>query len=183
MHKLSAPLFMKLAIVIVVAVLVHGPSAYACTIQGCIPQGQCEALVKDFSFLQGCTAWKAVNGATKTTSGGGYALLNPTTGAVYQDIVVPTGYDFAEMSIFLGGVTGTPGTEFYRVVITTPQSSLLEYVDVFWPGDNPSGRYDYSVGYYAGQTIRVRVSRIQGTAPGDTVLKVDALEMWALYNY
>lgn len=181
MHKLSKPLFMKLAIAIVLAVLVQVPSASACSIQGCVG-GICEALVQDFSFLQGCNAWKAVNGATKTTSGGGYALLTPTTGAVYQDIAVPTGYDFASMSVWLGGVTGTPGTEFYRIVITTPQSTLLEYVDVLWPGDNPTGRFDYDIGYYAGQTIRVRVSRIQGTAPGTTVLKVDALEMWALAN-
>ena len=182
MNKLSASLFGKIAIAIVVVMGLLAPSAYAsCNIQMCPGPYSCLALVQDFSLSGGCTAWKAVNGATKTTSDGGYALLNPTTGALYQDIEVPAeGFNTAELSIWLGGVTGTPGTEFYRLVITTPSASLLEYVDIFWPGDNPTGRYDYPIGYYAGQTIRVRISRIQGTAPGNSVLRVDALETWVL---
>lgn len=183
MYKLSASLFGKTAIAVVIAVGLLAPSAYAsCNTQMC-PGGPypCLALFQDFSLSGGCSAWKAVNGATKTTSDGGYALLTPTTGALYQDIVVPAeGFNTAELSIWLGGVTGTPGTEYYRLLISTTSSSLLEYVDIFWPGDNPTGRYDYPIGLYAGQTIRVRISRIQGTAPGTSVLRVDAMESWVL---
>ncbi len=183
MNKLSASLIGKTAIAIVIAVGLLAPSAYAsCNTQMCPGGGYpCLALFQDFSLSGGCSAWKAVNGASITTSGGGYALLTPTTGALYQDIVVPAeGFNTTSLSIWLGGVTGTPGTEFYRLLISTTSSSLLEYVDVFWPGDNPTGRYDYDITHYAGQTIRVRISRIQGTAPGNTVLRVDAIEAWVL---
>ena len=186
MQKWSIAPVMKFAIAIVIAVLVHQPAAFAaCNQEGCIGPGCVEALVYDYTFTQGCTKWKPVNGATITTGDGGYASLTPTTGAVYQDLVVPPDWPSGhmEMAVWIRDITGTPGTEFYRVVVTTPQGSLLEYVDVFWPADNPTGRYDfYLSGHYSGQTIRVRVSRVQGSSPGNTVMRLDGVEAWLYEN-
>lgn len=180
MQKLAGSLIFKFATVIVIAVLANAPAAYACSQQGCVAPCNYEALMYDHSFTQGCNKWKTANGATITTSGGGYASLTPTSGGVYQDLVVGS-YSSMELTIFIGGVTGTPGSEFYRLVITNTSGYPLQYVDIFWPGDNPSGRYDYSLNNFSGQTIRVRIQRVQGSAPGTTTMTVDSMEVWGFF--
>ncbi len=177
MHRSA---FMKLIAVLIAAILVHAPSALgACNRQSCIGPCSYDPLVYNHTFNQVCDKWKTSGGVTITTTGGGYATI--PSGTLYQDVLVSgstSSYSSLSMTIWISSISGSsPGTERFRLAILTTGGSILETVDVFWPSDS-AGQYDYDISNYSGQTIRVQVTRLDGSAPGNTTMVVDALEVW-----
>lgn len=168
----------KFVAAVMAAFLVYSPSLYACTRQGCVSPCISQPLVYDYTFDEGCSYWITTGSSTVDTSNGGSVTIDE--GAAYQEISVGS-YSSMALSIEIAGIYGNGGTERYRLLIQSSSGATLETVDVFWPADNPSGRYDYDISNYSNTTIRVYVGRFPGTDPGDTTMVVNWIEMWGRY--
>ena len=164
----------KLVAVIVAAVLVHAPAVYACAVQGCVSPCVSHPQLYDYSFDSGC-AWVTTGSSSTSTSGGGTATVD--NGSVYQDIAVGS-YTSFHLAIDIDGIYGNASSERYRLTIKNTSGVDLEVIDIFWPADNPSGRYDYDIGNYSNSTIRVSIGRLGGIDPGDSVMVVNWIELW-----
>ena len=164
----------KLVAVLLVATLAT-PQAFACTqccnvySPCCIPQ-----VLYDNNFDEAC-AW-VFTGAASVVSGS--AQLDGI-GTVYQDVSIASGATDADLRIDLDVVPGVdPGTERLLIEVLNTSGVLLDTVDVL-ENNSADGPYDYPLGDYNGQTIRIRIREAMLPDPGDTVFRIDGVYLWA----
>jgi hypothetical protein len=160
----------KLAAVLVAAVLVHQPAAYACTRTQPVSPPVSFAQVYDSSFIEGCNLWVTTGNSSVSY---GYATID--SGSLEQEFSVGS-YTSFRLGINIDGIYGNAGSERYRLTIIS--GSTTELVDVFWPYESPSGTYYYDVNNYSNSTITIRIGTLPGTDPGDSSLVVNWIELW-----
>ena len=102
----------------------------------------------------------------------------PSVGTVYQDVSIPSGYTNADMSFYLDVVPGVDqGTERLYVEVLNTSGTLLDTLDVL-EANSADNRYDYPLGNYSGQSIRIRFRVAVLPDPGDTVFRIDGAYLW-----
>lgn len=167
----------KFVIVVLVALLVHAPAAYPCTLVAGAGPPLSEALVYDYHFDEACPYWIETDYAYID----GDAAVFSAFGSVYQEVVVDTAYSSYGLSLDVTITSDYPGTERLRVEIVNTSGTVLETVDVF-SGNDASGRYDFTIGDYDNQTIRLRLRRPPvGLHGGDTVFSVNWICIWGRF--
>ena len=164
----------KLLVCLLVATLATAPQAFACT-QCCNVYSPPVApqILYDNYFDEECQ-WVYTGSASYTS---GSAEL-PGIGTVYQDVSIPSGYTNADLRIDLDVVPGVDqGTERLYVEVLNTSGTLLDTVDVL-EANTADNYYDYPLGNYSGQSIRIRFRVAVLPDPGDTVVRSDGAYLW-----
>lgn len=164
----------KLVVCLLVATLASAPQAFACS-QCCNIYSPYVApqILYDNYFDEECE-W--VYGGSASYTNGSAEI--PSVGSVYQEVTIPSGYTHADLSFNLDVVPGVDdGTERLLVEVLNSGGSLLDTLDVLESG-SADGRYDYQLGNYGGQTIRIRFRVVVMPDPGDTVFRIDGAFLW-----
>ena len=169
-----------------VAVVVFSGQAFAqCTQAGCTV-GPCVSfnLLTDPSFENGCTNWKYNSGAQLVrfnNEWSGHLDKNAASGRVYQDFTVSNAsytYSSFEVMFVLEVEKCSVGGETLYVELRRPSdNALLETVAVLPASTTSSGTYEYFVGNYNGQAVRLAFRQVGGT--GDTEFRIRNAAFWA----
>ena len=165
----------KLMVCLVVATLATAPQALACS-QCCQVYSPCcwPQVLYDNNFDESC-AWVFTGSASVVN---GSAQLDGI-GTVYQQVAVASGATHLDLRIDLDVVPGVDqGTERIYIEVLDGSGSLLDTVDVL-EADSADGPYDYQLGDYSGDTIRIRIREAMLPDPGDTIFRIDGVYLWA----
>jgi hypothetical protein len=153
-----------------------------CTPGGCVV-GPCISsdLMIDPSFDTGCTNWKYQYSAQRVrfnNEWSGQVDHNSPSGRIYQDVAFNVGNSPYEMIFQLEVEKCSPGAEtLYVEIHRVSDNALLETVAVLPATTTSSGTFDYYIGNYNGQTVRVMFRQVGGT--GDTEFRIRWVNLWA----
>lgn len=165
----------RFSVVVLLAILAT-PAAYAsCTLLG-PGSPPSYAQVYDYSFDDSnCSAW-VDSGLADAGNGEGY-FESYGPGTIYQDVVIGSAYTSYSLSFDVTMSGSSPGNERLRVEICNTSGTVLETVEIL-SGSDADGRYDFNIGDYDNQTIRLRLRRLSTSGEGDTVFSVHWINIW-----
>jgi hypothetical protein len=176
---------MKFAAALLIAIIATSPMYATCGPSQC-PTSLCLAeLVYDEYFNDNC-AWVFTNNSSREYVNGGWVGQLDGLGRVYQDIVVPSGYQSKTMTFtfWLNIANASAGTERLNVIIYDG-NGIAHTVDTVYPNAG-SGRHDYVIDNFSlpsqNQTIELSFEYVRGTNPLGTVFNVESAHMWIM-NY
>lgn len=164
---------------ITLAILTTVPTYAGCFPDNCLGPCTYEELLVDTTFNSNCTEWKWTGSAHRITVGSNGLAELPGSGSVYQTVSTNS---YASMSVaFDVAISGTTsGTERLYVEILRG-FTILETVEVFYPND-ASGTYNLPIGNYSNETnLKMRFRYVSGTAPGNTVYRIDVAGMFGSF--
>lgn len=173
-----------LASILFVTMIVAGVPAYA----GCGPDtclGPCTyaELLSSTTFNSACPGTWVYAGSgnvwEKPSPGNnGWAKLSGA-GDVRQTVPITTSYSSMELAFDIVKVVATPGTE--RLYVEVLQNgSIAETVAVIYP-NTAQVNYNVGINNYSGSNVQLRFRYVTGSAPGNTVFRVDNAAWFAYY--
>lgn len=177
--------WMKLTAALLLAVMANAPMYATCGPSNCSGSLCLAELIYDEYFNDNC-AWVFTGNSSRELVNGAWAAQLDGLGSVYQDIVVPGGYDDRTMTVTVWINIANPSNGTERMTITVYDANGLAHaVDTIYPSDTP-GRYPYTIDNYSlpsgDQTIQLRFQYINGSNPQGTTFYVESAHMW-LMNY
>ena len=166
----------KIVTVALITTVLYGPALEACTLLQSPSPPVSQALVYDYHFDESCSYW----GVTGDALINGDAAFFDGPGEVYQDIVINTSYSSYAIAFGVTITGSSPGLERLRIEIGSTSGTIYETVEVL-SGNDADGRYDFDIGDYDNQTIRLRLRRLSTNFAGDTEFSVDWINIWGRY--
>lgn len=172
----------QLLALLALALLASTPASAACTARGCVV-GPCMAydVVVDFSFNDGCSAWKWASSAHRVYIKGWAAQfdMGSPSGRVYQDIDI-TGYELTDITLTLDVEKCTTGAETLYIELRRPSDdALLERVATLPASSTSSGAFSFPLlrSYAGSSSVRLAIRQVGGT--GDTEFRLKDISLWA----
>lgn len=171
-----------LASILFVTMILAGAPAYAgCGQDMCLGPCSYQELLYSTTFNFNCPQWVysgSANAWEKVGSNGWAKLAG--AGDVRQTVPISGSFSHMSVGIDIVKVVSTPGTE--RLYIEVVNNGLVaETIAVIYPN---TSQLSYSVGignYQSYDSVQLRFRYEPGSAPGNTIFRVDNAAWWAYF--
>lgn len=157
-------------------VIMSTGSMYAsCGPDNCVGPCTYEEIIWDTTFLGNCPQWVWSGSAHRVQVGSNWLAELYGNGNFSQTVTTYT-YTHMDMAFDLSIVKTNPGTEKLYVEIIR-NTTIAETVAVIYPSATQTD-YSFPIDNYSNEMINLRFRYKPGTAPGDTVFRIDNVVMF-----
>jgi hypothetical protein len=145
----------------------------------CLGPCNYEELLFDTRFSGNCPQWVWSNSNAHRVKIGTNWWAELTASSDVSQTVATGSYRAIQVHFDIEIVPANPGTELLYVEIMRG-STLLETVAVIYP-ESTRTSYSAYLGNYSNDSITMRFRYAAGTAPGNTIFRVDNACMWGYF--